>query len=214
MIPFVFLFLWNISKTTTSKIMTLIVSFCSACCLGISGMYHRCNLTKEQEIFIQKFDHACILIVAMGSYIPLVFYIMDKAFGIIFICFYILFTLIGFTWIMFGNETFIPLCLISLLGFPIFIYIYKKTNLHVFICSILVMISYGIGAYIFKFKKCDFFPEYFGYHEVFHLFVVISMIFTFYVHYHIIQYNSWFDSKILENENIHEFQQIESLQFL
>ena len=50
MIPFVLLFLWNQSKTTTAKIMSVFVSVCIALCLGVSGMYHRCNLNKEQEI--------------------------------------------------------------------------------------------------------------------------------------------------------------------
>lgn len=48
-------------------------------------------------------------------------------------------------------------------------------------------ISYGIGTIIFSFQYPDPFPNSFGYHEIFHVFVVLASIFAYCVNLSIIE---------------------------
>ncbi len=192
-IPIGFYLLYKRSHSKAGIITSIVVTLAIACCLGISAIYHRLCWSDKYEILLQKIDHACILLVAGGSYFPLTLFCMPKFYGILLMIINFICCIMGFIWILKGKESLIPVLISSLLPLSFFGLVYRRLSLKLFVMALSVIGIYGVGMVIFKTEWPDIWPEYFGYHEIFHIFVVISMLMTFIVHYYTVKMDSWMD---------------------
>ncbi len=188
--PLGLLYLKNHSISFIGDVASYVVCFTIATCLGISGIYHKLKWRKNDEIFLQKLDHACISLVAAGSYFPLALFMMNFEKGILLVLLLILSCICTFMWILQGRQSLVPLLICTCIAFPFLI----SVETSIMIQSLSVIFIYGIGMCIFKMRKPDPYPNVFGYHEVFHVFVIISMIMTYFVHSQTVSRKStWFD---------------------
>ncbi len=185
-LPFGFYILYSNAITHGATLTSILTPLSSALCLGTSAAYHRLSWSRSNEIFIQKFDHACILFVAFSSYFPLYIFAMPSNDGYFLLLCNLISLLGGFIWILLGKRSLPPILISVGIPFPLFPMIYQHLGLITSILSFSVILFYGIGMAIFKSKYPNPHPHYFGYHEIFHLFVIFSMILTFYVHYRIL----------------------------
>jgi hemolysin III len=153
-----------------------------------SSAYHMLNLSEKGTLRLKKFDHMMIYVLIAGTYTPFCLIALEGT----------------VKWVLFG--TIWSLAVIGIL-FKIFwinaprwisvaFYLFMGW-LAVFTIPDLIGsvpagaiawtvtggLSYSVGAIIYAIKKPDPFPEVFGFHEIWHLFVLGGSFSHFWVMY-------------------------------
>ena len=155
-------------------------------CYGASAIYHVGKWSPKTEILLQKLDHAGISIMSVGTFLPTILLLFPLIDGIIFLllliitCGYNIYNIIQLRPSVLG-QAFVPA--VSVL----FIYrMYDTFTSLEFSLYILTCILKSIGVIIFVKQKPDPLPDTFGYHELFHCFVVASGVAIFICNFSII----------------------------
>lgn len=146
---------------------------------GISSLYHA-HKEKENEISVwRKMDHIAIFVMIAGTYTPLsVIYlpnnwtwiILGSQWGLVFIG-----TILKL-WIL-NSPRWITTGIYLIQGwmalFPVF-HLYHSMPLGSFLLLFFGGISFSIGAVIYSLKKPNPYPGLFGFHEIFHVMIMIG----------------------------------------
>jgi len=147
-----------------------------------SSIYHFCAYTKSFKNRLRKVDHAMIYVLIAGTYTPICLGFMPLDHAIKFL---------SFIWIMAGigiiskiiwlnaPRTFYTILYLAMGWAIIFDFnalLFIPTN--AFILLLLGGISYSIGAFIYIIKKPNI-SKRFGFHELFHIFILIGTLFHF-----------------------------------
>ncbi len=121
----------------------------------ISAIYHIGTWSEPRRRLLRALDHANIFVLIAGTYTPLCFNSLS------------IFTLKLPRWVT--ASLYISMGWVAILALPAFLAI-----LHWTAVAMLTLggILYTIGAVIYAQKRPDPFPKVFGFHEVFHLFVI------------------------------------------
>lgn len=186
-----FVVLASLTNDNIGILSAFLVSFTCAICLGVSSMYHIITWNKNQERFMKRLDHSCILLVAYGSYFPLCFYTLDKYYGSLFLISNTLLLIFGFIWIFSDKPSLFPILLSTFAAFPFFYLIALNKGYVYALTAIGIICIYGIGLVVFKMEYPNPYPKVFGYHEIFHLFVICSMFLTHIIHYKTLTFETW-----------------------
>jgi hemolysin III len=142
-----------------------------------SSIYHAVNVTFETEERFRMIDHIMIYLVIAGTYTPICTIILEGNWRLWMLIGIWSFALIGIIkkvfWMSaprwFSTVLYLLMGWVSVIIFP---------NLwdqlpHMFSYWIAIGgLFYTIGAIIYGIKKPDPFPEVFGFHEIWHLFVL------------------------------------------
>lgn len=163
----------NVTKLITTTIfgVSLILLY------GASSLYHWVKTTPKKELILKKIDHVAIYILIAGSYTPLFFYGLDGAWrGTMLTAVWILAFIGILLKIWFINAPrYVSTAFYVTLGW-IAVVPFVQLSSHLPTGAIVLMVSggvaYTIGAIIYATKCFDFIPNKFGFHEVFHLFVM------------------------------------------
>lgn len=148
-----------------------------------STLYHWLNISEKGIIVFKKFDHIMIYIVIAASYTPICLGPLRGAwgwsiFGVIW-GFAILGTILTAIWIKaprwLTTSIYIAMGWVVLIAIYPLLKVFKNANM-LYSLSWLVLggIFYTIGGLIYGFKwpKLNF--KYWGFHEIFHVFVMIG----------------------------------------
>jgi len=168
-----------------AKLITLTVYGSSVISLfGMSSFYHWLKLSPKKELLLRKLDHMAIYLLIAGSYTPVLFYGLQGMWrGVMLTLIWVLAVTGILLKIWFINAPRkLSTALYIFLGWLAVIPFYQLV--HTFSTgAILLMIfggvSYTIGAVIYGTKRLNFFPEKFGFHEIFHLFVALGGVLHF-----------------------------------
>lgn len=147
-----------------------------------STTYHIINTTKEQIYFFKRIDHIMIFIYIAGTYTPVCLGPLRGAWG---------YLLLGIVWFIaiFGlfikifwlnAPRWISTSLYVLMGWVVVIALvplYRAISIGGVLLLLFGGISYTVGALIYVFKKPDFNFKHFGFHEIFHCFVLLGSFF-------------------------------------
>ena len=142
-----------------------------------SSIYHAVNVTSETEERFRMIDHIMIYLVIAGTYTPICTIVLEGNWRLWMLIGIWSFALIGIIkkvfWMSaprwFSTVLYLLMGWVSVIIFP---------NLwdqlpHMFSYWIAIGgLFYTIGAIIYGIKKPDPFPEVFGFHEIWHLFVL------------------------------------------
>ena len=142
-----------------------------------SSIYHAVNVTFETEERFRMIDHIMIYLVIAGTYTPICTIVLEGNWRLWMLIGIWSFALIGIIkkvfWMSaprwFSTVLYLLMGWVSVIIFP---------NLwdqlpHIFSYWIAIGgLFYTIGAIIYGIKKPDPFPEVFGFHEIWHLFVL------------------------------------------
>jgi hemolysin III len=145
---------------------------------GCSSLLHCVRWPLQNEISVQKLDHSAVFVYISFTYLPVMIILSDRVHHIlvyistlamILICIYGIYHVYNYKsqrmhlWLVAATS--------SAPSYPIL-----STHLTNFekIISILGLMTYLAGAFIFGKRLLNFFPNTFGYHEVFHLFTIIA----------------------------------------
>ncbi len=175
-----FLILHHQCNLAQEVMMLLITSLCIWSCLFTSGCYHCFKWTKMQELTLQKFDYICILFNSFGSFLPLTFYIQN---GHYYFTYLSVITLLGSLWIWYDYKKVYAHIISGASILVLFEAVKKDISFDIALHSFNVVLIYLVGLIIFMTRKPDPLPNIFGYHELFHVLTIISIIYTYYVHY-------------------------------
>lgn len=146
-----------------------------------SGIYHLVKADEATTLRLRKLDHSSIFLLIAGSYTPICLHFFTGFFqwGLPLIVWSI--ALIGVTikifvikaprWITAGIYLIMGWLCVMALG-------QMLSNIPPagLFWMILGGVAYSVGALIYILKKPDFFPGVFGFHEIWHIFVILGAL--------------------------------------
>ncbi len=171
-------------STQFTKIGIIVFGISSVALYTASTVYHYFNGNPDNKIklFLRKLDHSMIYVLIAGTYTPFCLTYLDYAHSIYFLGVIWSIALIGILiklfWIkaprILSTIFYLLMGWALIFDFPAFLNIPLG-------CLALVAcggISYTVGAIIYLIKKPNWFKS-FGFHELFHIFVMIGSAFHF-----------------------------------
>lgn len=142
-----------------------------------SGIYHYSNGGENVRRMLRKLDHAMIYVLIAGSYTPVLLAMLPPPRGLAFTAGIWLFAAAGILfklcWI--NAPRWLGTLLYLIMGWSILVDPGALANLSVPTITLLAAggILYTIGGIIYMIKKPNLSPG-FGFHELFHIFVVLG----------------------------------------
>ncbi|WP_454785721.1 PAQR family membrane homeostasis protein TrhA [Legionella sp. WA2024007413] len=157
---------------------------------GVSALYHTRLWSRQKYLLLRRIDHAAIFVLIAGTATPICLLKLNKASGLHLLSILWLVALFGMLittlwphvpkW--FRAFLYIIMGWIGVLYFPEIKSSLDPTNIQLLVIG---GVTYTLGALIYAFKWPDPFPRIFGYHEVFHVFVVLGSSLHFWLNYNI-----------------------------
>lgn len=147
-----------------------------------SSVYHYVNASTQVLERLRKLDHAMIYVLIAGSYTPVCLKFMPGAQGVLFSSVLWAIALGGsivkVCWM--GAPRWLSTCVYIVMGWSILFAPQVLAALPVGAIVLLLAggISYTIGAVVYIFKKPNLSPA-FGFHELFHVFILFGTFFHF-----------------------------------
>jgi hemolysin III len=155
------------------------LGFCAL--YGVSGNYHRRNWAPEVRLRMQRLDHGTIFVMIAGTYTPLCVLVLDGWVRVILLAAVWVGALGGLVlaitdiarkrWI--GAVFYIALGWAAVFALPQLVDGLSTTQL---VLILVGGILYTVGAAVLASRWPDPHPATFGYHEVWHVFVVVASI--------------------------------------
>ncbi|MFA7467600.1 MAG: hemolysin III family protein [Desulfotomaculaceae bacterium] len=148
---------------------------------GASSLYHWIKTSPSKELVLRKIDHIAIYILIAGSYTPVFYYGLGGAWRWTMLIAIWMLAVIGIILKMFflhapravSTAFYLSMGWIALVPFAILI---KTIPLGGIIMMVAGGVVYTAGALIYATKWLNFFPNRFGFHEIFHLFIVAGSV--------------------------------------
>lgn len=173
------------ARTLTANI---IYSLCLIGLYSVSALYHCCDWSRPNYLIIRRIDHVAIFALIVGTATPICLLGLNHELGLRILLTMWAFAAIGIPVMAFWTHA--PKWLRALfyiaLGWQAVPFFHEieaslgPSNLWLLLTG---GIFYTIGALIYALKWPNPSPRFFGYHEIFHCFVVIASAFHFKIIY-------------------------------
>ena len=176
---------------TRSLLATLIYSLGLTALFGISALYHRPQWNPAARMWMKRLDHAAIFIMIAGTGTPLSLLGLPGADGRTLMLYFWLAAGLGVIQCLFwvNAPKWISAILYVVVGWLALPYLSEfKSTLGVVSVALLLAggIVYTVGALVYAFKRPNPWPKVFGYHEIFHVLVIIAAVLHFIVVYRLL----------------------------
>jgi hemolysin III len=176
--------LWNSSHDLPRMLSMLVFGLSMVLLYTVSAIYNIGNWQGKLGRFLRSLDHANIFVLIAGTYTPICFNVLHG---------WVRYTLLAVVWLLaiggvvlavFTTRVprkartwvYIGMGWVGLLALPALMEVYA---LEAVALLFLGGFLYTIGALIYGFRRPNPFPRVFGFHEIFHLFVIAGgMAFT------------------------------------
>ena len=174
----------GIQKETAPAIMIAVIIFCisSIALYSASSIYHFFKGSQKIETILRKLDHSMIYVLIVGTYTPVVVYGMAAPDSYYFLAIIwsvaIVGILIKIIWL--NAPRIITTAIYLILGWSIVFDFNAFTGISTTCLSLIAAggIAYSIGAFIYVLKKPNI-SDRFGFHELFHIFVMLGSLFHY-----------------------------------
>lgn len=149
-----------------------------------SFIYHYYNANEDNNIklILRKLDHSMIYVLIAGTYTPVCLTYLDYPHSLYFLTAIWLIAIIGIIVKLFWMNAprFISTVFYLLMGWALIFDLPAFANVPLGCLGLIAAggISYSIGAVIYIFEKPNWFKS-FGFHELFHIFVMVGSVFHF-----------------------------------
>ncbi|MDK2949295.1 MAG: hemolysin [Patescibacteria group bacterium] len=173
----------SFSSNSTQVIAFLVFGLSMIFLYASSSIYHLFGHSPEEVDLFRKIDHAMIYILIAGTYTPLCLLALDGLWKTIPIITIWIFAILGVSTVFFKSfwtkvprwfATFLYI-LMGWLSVIIIYPLYLSVGLPLIICLLLGGLFYSIGAVIYAIKKPNIIKG-FGFHEIFHILVLLGTI--------------------------------------
>lgn len=160
-----------------------VASLCSM--LGASALYHRVPWGPRGASIARRLDHSMIFVMIAGTYTPFALLVMDGALADFVLIAAWTGAALGvlFTTVFTHAATWLRSVLYALLGWASLIaapQIFEHAGIVAVALLALGGLLYTVGALVYVLQRPDPIPGVFGFHEVFHAFVIAAAV-THYV---------------------------------
>lgn len=178
-------FLVVMTRENVTKLITMTVYGVSVILLyGASSLYHWVRTTPRKEYMLKRVDHIMIYVLIAGSYTPVFYYGLDGAWRWTMLSAVWALALIGMllkVWFIHAPRYVSTAFYVTLGWIAVvpFVQLVDNLPLGAIVLMIAGGVAYTIGAVIYATKCFDFFPNRFGFHEIFHLFVMAGSVLHF-----------------------------------
>ncbi|MGI9156001.1 MAG: PAQR family membrane homeostasis protein TrhA [Marmoricola sp.] len=170
-----------LSPTATTRVGSAVFAGTALLLFPVSAFYHRGTWSPKVWAFLRRFDHSNIFLLIAGSYTPFTLILLRGSERVSLLVLVwsgaILGVLFRIFWIGAPRWLYIPIYVA--LGWAAIFYAHDfGANGG---SSVIILVAaggalYTIGGVVYGLKKPNPFPAWFGYHEVFHTFVVSAFI--------------------------------------
>lgn len=172
------------SNSQIQYISTIIYSLALLTMFGISALYHRITWNPSKRLLMKRLDHAGIYLMIAGCFTPISLLGLPSSSGLRLLILIWISAFIGIIQsIFFVNISKMYSAILYLvMGYMIVPYFPELiTQIGHINLGLLIGggIAYSIGAIAYGLKRPVFKPRVFGYHEFFHIMVIIGAIFHF-----------------------------------
>ena len=163
-----------------ARIAVTVYALSVAALFGTSALYHRVDWrTLGRRRWMRRLDHTMIFVLIAGSYTPLGLLVLRGTLGMVILVAVWSAALAGavfkLVWIdapgWLGAATYVAIGWIALVALPELL---DRLGVAAFAALTLGGILYSVGAVIYAHKRPDPVPTVFGYHELFHLLVILA----------------------------------------
>ena len=175
--------LLQMANGTRGKIAALVYGASLFALFSISALYHRPRWSRRIYIFMRRLDHAAIFVLIAGTYTPMCLLVPSRG-GLTMLAAVWTGALLGvvFSIVWPRAPKWLNAALYVALGWmvvPVMADLAKALG-HLGIGLLTAGgILYSAGALIYALRRPDPFPTVFGYHEVFHVLVIVAAAFHY-----------------------------------
>lgn len=178
-------FLVVLSMNNISKLVTMTIYGASVILLYLSStIYHWAKTTPRKTIILRKLDHAAIYLLIAGSYTPVFFYGLKGS---------LMWVMLAAVWILAATGVLLKISVIEVsrnistvfyialgwIALVPFVQLFKNLPAGALYLMAAGGAAYTFGAIIYATRCFNFFPNRFGFHEIFHLFISAGSIIHF-----------------------------------
>jgi len=173
-----------VADTSRGRVAAAVFAGSVVVMFGASGLYHRVDWAPRRRRLMRRVDHAAIYGLIAGSYTPFGLLVLTGAWRV---------TVLAVVWsgalaaiVVRFAWTSAPRWVAAVIGVAlgwvaivVFPQLLTRTGL---LASLLVLaggLCYTLGAVIYARRRPNPVPAVFGYHELFHLFVVAAVAFQY-----------------------------------
>jgi hemolysin III len=175
-----FVFLLIEASESVSQIVTISIFGVSVILLyGASSLYHWVRTTPEKELIFKKIDHIAIYLLIGGTYTPVLYFGLDGVWRLTMMIVVWSLVAVGIAlkiWFIKMPRIISTIFYISLGWMAVIPFGQLSESLPIEYIILLVSggVAYTIGGIIYATKIFNFFPNKFGFHEIFHIFVMLG----------------------------------------
>jgi hemolysin III len=174
------LVLFILSKSSL-KLSVALYSITAIMLFSVSAIYHRVPWSPAKKVMWRRWDHANINLLIAGSYTPFAVALLEGRDRITLLIVVWVGALAGVALRVFwvGAPRWLYVANYLLLGWVAIIYtpqLYKEGGLWVLLPILIGGLFYSVGAIFYALKKPGRYAKYFGFHELFHIFVLAAWI--------------------------------------
>jgi len=174
------LVLFILSKSSL-KLSVALYSITAIMLFSVSAIYHRVPWSPAKKVMWRRWDHANINLLIAGSYTPFAVALLEGRERITLLIVVWVGALAGVALRVFwvGAPRWLYVANYLLLGWVAIIYtpqLYKEGGLWVLLPILIGGLFYSVGAIFYALKKPGRYAKYFGFHELFHIFVLAAWI--------------------------------------
>ncbi|OFI07012.1 hemolysin-III related [Clostridium acetireducens DSM 10703] len=156
-----------------------------------SSIYHLLNVSKKISNVLRRIDHMMIYILIAGTYTPICLIGINNRFGKGFLIFIWIIAILGIFqkvfW--FNAPRIISTCMYIMMGWmsiALFVPLIKCIEINGIMWLVIGGVLYSIGGIVYALKWPLTNAKYFGFHEIFHIFVLLGSWCHFYMIYNYI----------------------------
>ena len=144
-----------------------------------STIYHLVSASEKVIIRLRKLDHAMIFVLIAGSYTPICLTPLRGKLGFILLATLWVTAISGIVFKMFfinAPRWFYTMVYIVMGWAAIFVIVplYKAVGLSAIIWLVTGGLFYTLGGIIYALKKPNFIPKWLGFHELFHILIILG----------------------------------------
>jgi predicted membrane channel-forming protein YqfA (hemolysin III family) len=188
MFPYIFWKYWELTKDADPATFYLTI-FCVGIgfiTVVISALFHTVEWTVPQEIMINKVDHLALIVFTMSIFLPSLLLLLPKWLGYTFCA-----IIVGLTvWNLYGTlhepPSLFRMMSVPFSQVPTFYHYYKLMTNFEWYSFWTCGISQIAGVIVFVKEFTPFDPDQIGFHEIYHVSTIVSIVAAYLLNYSII----------------------------
>ena len=168
------------ADTTAGRASAIAYAATVAFMFGVSGAYHRITWSVSRRRIMRRIDHAGVYLLIAGSYTPLGLLILDGNWRLVVLTIVwagaALAILLKFVWV--DAPKWLAAAIAITLGWVAVLVMPQVADSIGLVGTLLLVvggIAYTVGGIVYATERPDPIPTVFGYHEVFHLLVIVAV---------------------------------------